>query len=159
MTSNAQRAAVLTRALEARIAGDRAAMAETFTDDVRAWTPALSVTSLPELLVEFDRHDDAFSDAVLEIVPLDVGGEFACAEWSVSMTHSGPLELAAGSVVEPTGVRVTVHGVTVAEFRGDRICALRQHWDELAVFEQLGLVHSGDDLGGHELAQARSDDS
>jgi hypothetical protein len=33
--------------------------------------------------------------------------------------------------------------VTVAEFRGDRICSLRQYWDELSLFEQLGLLPEG----------------
>jgi hypothetical protein len=27
-----------------------------------------------------------------------------------------------------------------AEFHGDRICALRQNWHELGVYEQLGLL-------------------
>ena len=31
-------------------------------------------------------------------------------------------------------------GSTTTEFRGHRICALRQYWDELTVFEQLGLL-------------------
>ena len=75
------------------------------------------------------------------MAPLDVGGELACAEWSLTMTHGGPLTIGGGVVVQPTGVRVVLHGVTVAEFRGDRICALRQYWDELDVFDQLGLVH------------------
>jgi ketosteroid isomerase-like protein len=61
------------------------------------------------------------------------------------MTHSGPLTLAGGEVVEPTGARITVNGATVAEFRGDRICSLRQYWDELGVFEQIGLMVDGDD--------------
>ena len=39
---------------------------------------------------------------------------------------------------------MTVYGVTVAEFRGDRIRSLRQHWDELTVYEQLGLVGDPD---------------
>jgi ketosteroid isomerase-like protein len=144
VSSNAERAAILTRALRARIDGDRTAISEIYTDDVRAWTPALSVTSLSELLVEFDRQDDAFSDAALEVMPLDVGGEYACAEWSVTMTHTGRLEMAAGRIVEPTGTRITVHGVTVAEFRGARICSLRQHWDELAIIDQLGFSLAAD---------------
>jgi ketosteroid isomerase-like protein len=57
------------------------------------------------------------------------------------VTHTGQLTVADGDVVEPTGVRVTLNGITVAEFRGDRICSFRQYWDELAVFEQLGLLH------------------
>jgi ketosteroid isomerase-like protein len=145
VTSNAARAATLRRALEAGLAGDGDALRELYTDDVTAWTPALSAASLDELVAELDRRDGAFSDVELEVVPLDVGGDFACAEWSVAMTHTGPLTLAGDEVVEPTGTRVTVNGVTVAEFRSDRICSLRQYWDELAVFAQIGLVAGDDD--------------
>jgi ketosteroid isomerase-like protein len=137
--SNAERSALLERALRAQIAGDRDAMNDIYTDDVRAWTPALSVNSREELQTQFDNLDDAFSDAVLDIASLDVGGAFACAEWSVSMTHTGPLAVADGAVVEPSGLRISLNGVTVAEFEGDRICSLRQYWDELTIFEQLGL--------------------
>jgi len=140
MTSNAARAEVLLRALRAGIERDRPAIVDAYTGDVRVWTPASSMASLVELIAEFDRRDDAFSDRELELVPLDVGGERACVEWTVTMTHTGPLAVADGMTVEPTGLRVTLHGVTVAEFRGDRICALRQYWDEFAIFDQLGLL-------------------
>lgn len=145
MTSNAARAATLRRALQAGLDGNARALPDVYTDDVTAWTPALSAASLDELTAELERRDAAFSDVELEVAPLDVGGDYACAEWTVAMTHSGPLALAGGDVVEPTGTRITVNGATVAEFRGDRICSLRQYWDELAVFEQIGLV--GDDDG------------
>ena len=140
MTPGAARAATLVRALHASIEHDHGAVGDVYTDDVRAWTPALSTASLSELMGEFERRDDAFSDIELDVSPLDVGGEYACAEWSVRMTHTGRIELAEGKVVDPTGVRVTLYGITVAEFRGDRICALRQYWDELSVFDQLGLL-------------------
>jgi ketosteroid isomerase-like protein len=141
MTTNAKRAEILVRALNAGVERDRGAIVGTYTDDVRAWTPASSTTSLTELMAEFDRRDDAFSGIELEVAPLDVGGEYACVEWSVSMTHTGRFAVAEGMLVEPTGVRVTLNGVTVAEFRGERICSLRQYWDEFSVFEQLGLLH------------------
>jgi ketosteroid isomerase-like protein len=144
VTSNAARATALTRALRAGLEGDDRVLRELYTDDVTAWTPALSASSLDELAAELERRDGAFSDIELEVVPLDVGGDYACAEWSVAMTHTGPLALAGGELLEPTGTRVTVNGATVAEFRGDRICSLRQYWDELAVFEQIGLM-AGDD--------------
>ena len=140
MTANAARAETLVRALRASIEGDRTAMGDVFTDDVKAWTPALSAASRDELIAEFERRDDAFSDIDVDVLPLDVGGDFACAEWSVTLTHSGALTLADGKFIEPTGLRVTIHGATVAEFRGDRICSLRQYWDELAVLEQMGLL-------------------
>ncbi len=140
MTSNAARAAILVRALHAGVEGDRRAISDVYTDDVRAWTPASSTATLSELMADFDRRDDAFSDIELEVAPLDVGGEFACVEWSVTMTHTGQLAVGEEMIVEPTGVRVTLNGVTVAEFRGERICSLRQYWDEFAVFDQLGLL-------------------
>lgn len=143
MTPDATRAAILVRALRAGIAHDRDAAGDVYTEDVRAWTPAMSTASRSELMDEFERRDDAFSDVELEVSPLEVGGEFACVEWSVSMTHAGQIELADRRVVDPTGVRVTLHGITVAEFRGNRICSLRQYWDELSLYEQLGLLGDG----------------
>jgi predicted ester cyclase len=142
MTRNGERALVLTRALEKSFDHD-ASVGDLYTDDVRAWTPAVSTSSLSELLAEVGRRDDAFSDVHVEVTALDVGGEFACAEWTVSMTHTGPFTLAAGSVVEPTGNRLTLYGVTVAEFSGARICSLRQYFDRLSLLEQLGLLSTG----------------
>jgi ketosteroid isomerase-like protein len=144
MTSSAERSAVLARALRAAVQGDRATLASLYTDDVKAWTPALSAASATELLAELDRRDDAFSDVELEVTPLDVGGECACVEWRATMTHTGDLEVGDNERVPATGLRITINGVTVAEFQGERICALRQYWDELAVYEQLGLLGDGD---------------
>jgi ketosteroid isomerase-like protein len=140
MTSSAQRAAILVRALHASVEGDPHEVEEVYTDDVKAWTPALSTSSLTELKAEFDRRDDAFSAVDLDVRPFFVAGDYACAEWTVSMTHSGPLAVADGLTVQPSGVAVTLHGMTVAEFRGEQICSLRQYWDELSVYEQLGLL-------------------
>jgi len=140
MTTNEERAAVLARALRAGIDRDTAAVEACCTDDVRAWTPSLYASSLVELVEQLARRDDAFSDLQLDVVPLDVGGDFACVEWSVDMTHTGELVLGDGSRVAPTGLRVTARGASVAEFRDARICSLRQYWDEQSVLEQLGLL-------------------
>jgi ketosteroid isomerase-like protein len=142
MTTNADRAAILTDALRAGLEGDRDTLARLYTDDVTAWTPTLAMSSASELIAELDRRDDAFSEIELDTIPLDVAGDYACVEWRVTMTHTGTLEIESSSL-EPTGLEVTINGVTIAEFRGDRICSLRQYWDELSVFEQLGLI---DDL-------------
>ena len=130
----------LGRALHAAIDRDREALRGMLTDDVRAWSPALSTASLDELLDELDRRDGTFADAELHVTALDVGGDHACVEWTVEMTHSGPIALADGMNIESSGLRVALHGITVAEFLGDRICAVRQYWDELTVLEQLGAV-------------------
>ncbi len=139
MTSNAERAATLVDALRAGLARDREVLQRLLTEDVRAWTPSLSTTSLSELIDALERRDPAFADIDLSVAPLDVGGDYACVEWTVEMTHVGAITLADDRRVEPTGIRVAVHGVTVAEFEGERICSVRQYWDEFAVLDQLGV--------------------
>jgi predicted ester cyclase len=139
VTTNAARAETLVQALRAGIEGDHQTVRTLVTDDVRAWTPTLSTATRDELIDALDDRLDAFSDIDLRTAPLDVAGDFACVEWAVDMTHIGPLTLGPNMVIEPTGTRVTVHGVTVAEFHDERICSFRQYWDEFAVLEQIGL--------------------
>jgi SnoaL-like polyketide cyclase len=139
VTTNDERALLLTRALEKSFDHDTS-VGDLYTEDVRAWTPGVGTASLSELLAEAERRDEAFSDVAVEVTPLDTGRDYACAEWILSMTHSGPFALGAGSVVEATGTRLTLYGVTVAEFRGNRICSLRQYFDRMSVLEQLGLL-------------------
>jgi len=140
MTTNEARAATLADALRAGLAGDREAVAAACTPDVRMWSPAMTANSRTELLDALDARDPAFSDFDIEILPLDVGGDFACVEWTVRMTHTGPVELGGGTNIDATKERVTVNGSTIAEFDGDRICAVRQYWDEFSVLEQLGVL-------------------
>jgi hypothetical protein len=45
-------------------------------------------------------------------------------------------------VIEPTGRRFTLRGVTVADFDADRIRAFRQYFDEVSLLEQLELIPS-----------------
>ncbi len=152
MTSNATRATILVRALRAVIDADRATLEAVLTDDVRTWTPALSTMSRRALLDELERRDEAFTGIELDATPLDVGGDYGCVEWTVDMTvrrplrreaDTGAIRLAADPTTAPAEVRVTLHGVTVAEFQEERICSLRQYWDEFALVEQLGdLIRS-----------------
>jgi len=138
MTSNDQRATTLLRALRAGLHSDREALEGVLTDDVQAWTPRRSTHSLAELIAELDHRGEPFSDPELELVPLDTGGDHACVEWTVALTHTGQLALDEETTIEATGMRVTLHGVTVAEFRGERICSLRQYWDQSEALDQLG---------------------
>jgi ketosteroid isomerase-like protein len=138
VSSNRSRADTLERALRVGVSGDVSMLDELVTDDVRVWTPRFSASSLAELVTELSQRDDVFADVELTTQALAVGGDYACVEWTAAMTHVGPLVLVEGTI-EPTGSRVAVHGVTVAEFEGDRICALRQYWDESTLFDQLDI--------------------
>ncbi|MFN8028562.1 MAG: ester cyclase [Acidimicrobiia bacterium] len=139
MANNAERAATLVRALEASVAGDSSIVSEVFTDDVRGEAPTMTVSSAAELAVELEDRHDAFSAVELAVSPLDVGGDRAAVEWVVTLAHTGPVEIR-DVVLRPTGATVTLHGMTVADFSGSRICSFRQYWDEAELLGQLAAV-------------------
>jgi ketosteroid isomerase-like protein len=45
-----------------------------------------------------------------------------------------------GHVLPATGRRVELRGVSVVDFEGDRIRAVRHYWDELDLVDGLGLL-------------------
>jgi ketosteroid isomerase-like protein len=138
MTKVDTRRDVLTRALEASVTGDALTAMEIYTTDVRAWSPAYDARSREDLVAaEFTRFG-ALSDVEID-AHVDVIGERAYAEWTLVATHSGAVTID-DTVVAPSGRRVTLRGITVAEFRGERIAALRQYWDEVELIAGLGLI-------------------
>ena len=130
-------ASAMRRLLEATVTGDLATIADLVTADVTAWSPTLFVTSRDELLGALGHHEDAFSGIEVRVQGLDQLGDKAIAEWTVAVDHTGPLAVADDLVIEPTGRRLHVSGATVAEFDGDRICAFRSYFDDLALVEQI----------------------
>jgi ketosteroid isomerase-like protein len=140
MGSSSDRAAVLVQAIEATVTGDSRVVRDLYADDVQGWSPVMTVSSAAELAVELEDRQEAFSDIELDVRPLDVGDDQACVEWVATATHSGPLVVDEDVVIEPTGGRFTLRGVTVADFEGDRIRGFRQYWDEVSLLEQLALI-------------------
>jgi ketosteroid isomerase-like protein len=140
MGSSNDRAAVLVQAIEATVTGDSRVVRELYADDVQGWSPVMTVSSAAELAVELEDRQEAFTDIELDVAPLDVGDDQACVEWIATATHSGPLVIDEDVVIEPTGGRFTLRGVTIADFEGDRIRAFRQYWDEVSLLEQLQLL-------------------
>jgi hypothetical protein len=142
MATNQTRAASLVRAVEASITGDVSSLEELFTRDVVGSTPAITVSSREELAIELEDREDAFSDVEIVANPLDVGGDQGCVEWVASAVHSGPLPLddRGAELLEPTGRRLELRGVTVAVFEGDQISAFRHYWDEVSLLAELGLL-------------------
>ena len=124
------------RLLQAAVTGDGEAMADLVTADVTAWSPNVFVTSRDELLSALQRSDDTFSGIEIPVQSLDQVGDKAIAEWHVALDHTGPLAIDDDLVIEPTGRRLHLSGATIAEFDGDRICAFRSYFDDLALVEQ-----------------------
>lgn len=131
MASNAERAAILVRALEASVVGDSTVIADLFTDDVRGQSPELTVSSAAELAVEFEDRGGSCTDIEFDVSPFDVADDRACIEWVVTLTQTDRPDYTDEVDLGVGGTRVTLRGVTVAEFDGDKISAFRQYSDEV----------------------------
>lgn len=140
MAPTSVHAAALRNLLHAAITGDRDAIDDIVTEDVAGWSPNLVVSSRQELIDALADRDDALSGIELEVRALDELGDKAVAEWHVAADHTGPLVVDDDLVIEATGRRLHVSGATVAEFDGDRICAFRSYFDDLALVEQALLA-------------------
>ena len=121
------------RAIRATLEGDSSVVADLFTFDVRA-SISNTVWSAPGLAVEIEDRAGAFADVDLRVKHWRALDDQMWVEWSASVVHVGPVAVA-GVVIEPTGHRVELSGITVAEFTGDRIAGFRQYWDCAALMD------------------------
>lgn len=133
-------AAALRHLLHAAITGDADSIGDVVTDDVSGWSPNLVVSSRDQLLEAFAGREDTFTRIELDVRALDELGDKAIAEWHVAADHTGPLVVDDDLVIDATGRRLHLSGATFAEFDGDRICAFRSYFDDLALVEQALLA-------------------
>jgi ketosteroid isomerase-like protein len=140
-TTGSVRGRALRGLLQAAVTGDGDAVGVLVTDDVIAWSPNLLVCSRSELVDAVGEREDAFSAIELHVRALEELEDKAFAEWHVAADHTGPLFVDDDVVIEPTGRRLHLSGATVAEFDGDRICAFRSYFDDLALVEQALREH------------------
>lgn len=140
MTDTAARADVLRDAMLAAVTGDLGLVERAYTEDVTGWSPVMEVVSRDDLAADLAGRAGAFSDVDLVLDPVDAVGDKLIAEWRVAATHSGVLALDEELALEPTGRRVELRGVVIAEFEGDRIRRFRQYWNEVELLDGLGLL-------------------
>ena len=128
---------VLLKALEAEVGGASVDRATLFTDDVVGWSPIATVSGLTDLDELAADRETTFSNVVIMFRGLDEVGNKAVAEWLVEADHTGPMVLGEDVVLEATGRRVRMAGVTVADFRGEKIRSFRTYFDDVSLIEQM----------------------
>jgi SnoaL-like domain len=125
---------VLERAIVAAVSGDVTGLGELYTPDAAGSGPATNARSRAELGLEVAARSAALTQVEVTFGNADRQGELVRLEWEASALHVGPLVLeGTGAVLEPTGLRLRVRAVTVAKFRGPKICSWRSHWEDLAL--------------------------
>ena len=128
---------VLLKALEAEVGGTSVDPGTLFTDDVVGWSPIATVSGLTELADLATARETTFSNVVIMFRGLDEVGNKAFAEWLIEADHTGPMVLGEDAVLEATGRRVRMAGVTVADFRGEKIRSFRSYFDDVSLIEQM----------------------
>jgi ketosteroid isomerase-like protein len=127
---------MLLRAIQAEVGG-ASFDPSLFTDDVVGWSPIATVSGLADLADLTAGREDTFSNVVIMFRGLDEVGSKALAEWLIEADHTGPLDLGEGAVLDATGRHVRMAGVTVADFRGEKIRSFRTYFDDMSLIEQL----------------------
>ncbi|MCZ7398453.1 MAG: nuclear transport factor 2 family protein [Candidatus Methanoperedens sp.] len=94
---------------------------------------------LDEIRAFLEIHFRAFPDAKMTMLKLLSEGTAAIAIWTWTGTNSGPIDMPDGKIIPPTGRTFTVQGVTVYDFKGDRIMKVRLYFQEISFLKQLGL--------------------
>jgi ketosteroid isomerase-like protein len=128
---------VLLKAIEAEVGGASVDLSTLFTDDVVGWSPIATMSGLTDVADVAAGHDTAFSNVVITFRGLDEVGNKAFAEWLIEADHTGPLVLGEDAVVEATGRHIRMAGVTVADFRGQKIRSFRSYFDDVSLIEQV----------------------
>jgi SnoaL-like polyketide cyclase len=128
---------VLLKALEVEVGSDSVDLGTLFTDDVIGWSPYARISGLTALAELSALREIAFSNVVILVRSLDEIGNRAYAEWLVEADHTGPLVLDEDVVLEATGRRVELAGVSVADFREGKIRSFRTYFDDLSLIEQI----------------------
>ena len=127
---------VLLKAIQAEVGG-ASFDPSLFTDDVVGWSPIATVSGLADLADLATVRETAFSNVVILFRGLDEVGNKALAEWVIEADHTGPLVFGEGAVLDATGRHVRMAGVTVADFRGEKIRSFRTYFDDLSLLEQI----------------------
>lgn len=137
MPSTAKRQDTLAKAIGAFLTGDVSVCEEVFSRDVVWSSPVMTTRSRDELETRLSSRAGGLTNIELSFVHLVTDGEVGVAEWRAAADHVRPFVVPEDTRLDPGGERVILTGVTVADFEGARISAIRHYFDKSTVLEQL----------------------
>ena len=80
----------------------------------------------------FDRMRATFSSLHVDVEDIVAEGEKVCVRWSCKAMHTGE-----GLGAAPSGVTITVTGISIFRVHDGRIVEGWQNWDMLGMMEQI----------------------
>ena len=137
MPTTAKRQDTLVKAIGAFLTGDVSVCEDVFSRDVVWSSPVMTTRSRDELETRLSSRAGGLTNIELSVVHLVPDGDLGVAEWRAAADHVRPFVVPEDTRLDPGGERVTLGGVTVADFDGARISAIRHYFDKASVLEQL----------------------
>ena len=120
--------------------GDIDAALSVFSDELETQDPGMGTVHglepFREYLATFKR---AMPDARAVVERMLEAGDSVIVEGRFVGSHTGPLATPEGEV-GPTGARVDLRFADVSKVRAGRIVSYHTYYDQLGLFEQLGLT-------------------
>jgi predicted ester cyclase len=98
---------------------------------------------IEDIRARLARDLGAFGDAKYVVNSFFAQGDQFADEWTFTGTNTGPLRLADGTEIPPTGKPVEIKGMEYVEVRDGKIVVDNLYYDFMAAVIQLGLIPQG----------------
>lgn len=132
---------LMDRVTAAVVSGDADVFEQVYAENAVAHTPDLGVlTGRANVVKYLTGFTTAFPDAHFELLGTHEAGDVAIDEGYFLGTHTGPLEMPDGQVVEPTGKELRIRECDVAVVADGQIVEHRFYYDQMEFALQLGLI-------------------
>ena len=137
MTLPTTRGETLVKAIEAFLTGNVSLCERVFTADVICTSPIVATSSRDELETWLSSRVDGLAN--IELVLDHAIDDESCAvvEWRVEADHARPFVVPQDTRLDPHNESMSLRGMSVAEFTGVRISAIRHYFDKEALLVQL----------------------
>jgi hypothetical protein len=137
MTLAMTRQETLVRAIEAFLTGKVSLCERVFTSNVVCMSPTVATSSRDELETWLSSRVDGLANIELVLDHAMDDESCAVAEWRVGADHARPFVVPEDGRLDPHNERMSLRGVSVADFTGNRISAIRHYFDKEALLAQL----------------------
>jgi predicted ester cyclase len=116
--------------------GRREAIAQMLSPDSVVHEGGMDTAGPDGFYPYYDRLSATFSEIHFDIDDSLANDDTTCVRWVFTAKHSGE-----GLGIDPTGVKISVTGITVLRVGGGKLLEGWQNWDMLGLMEQLQGQH------------------
>jgi steroid delta-isomerase-like uncharacterized protein len=109
-------------------------------DDFMGEYPGLPVLNKAQSKMFNQSFVTAFPDIHFHAERVLAEGNYVILHWTGSGTHTERLATVSGETIPPTGRKVTIRGVLLAEVRDGKVAREWSYWDQLSLLAQLGVM-------------------